>query len=75
MKPPKKKEEEAMMMNPKMKKMASEDETEAALENVETEEDINLSVGNDESEKESTEASIRSELIEFVSARLSKNSK
>jgi len=55
--------------------MASEDETEAALENVETEEDINLSVGNDESEKESTEASIRSELIEFVSARLSKNSK
>ena len=77
MKPLKKKEEEdAMMNNPKMmKKMASEDETEAALENVEAEEDINLSVGNDESAKESTEASIRSELIEFVSARLSKNSK
>jgi len=56
-----------------MKKMASEDEAEAALEEVEAEETIDLSVGNDESE--SAEASVRSELVEFVSARLGKNSK
>ena len=71
MKPVKKEDEEAMMM----KKKASEDEAEAALEEVEAEDTVDLSVGNDESETESAEASIRSELVEFVSARLGKNSK
>lgn len=66
------KEEEAMMMK---KKMASEEsEVEAALETVETEETVDLSVGSDEAETESAEASIRQELVQFVSARLNKTS-
>lgn len=73
----KKEEEEAMMMK---KKMASEEtenleEAESALEEVEAEETVDLSVGSDESETESAEASIRAELVEFVSARLGKTSK
>ena len=72
----KKEEEEAMMMK---KKYASEDESveeaESALEEVEAEETVDLSVGSDESETESAEASIRAELVEFVSARLGKTSK
>lgn len=72
----KKEEEEAMMTK---KKMASEDESvkeaESALEEVEAEETVDLSVGSDESETESAEASVRSELVEFVSARLGKTSK
>ena len=56
-------------------KASEEDEAEAALEEVEAEETVDLSVGNDESETESAEASVRSELVEFVSARLGKNSK
>jgi len=68
----KKEEEEAMMMK---KKMASEEsEVEAALETVETEETVDLSVGSDEAETESAEASIRQELVQFVSARLNKTS-
>lgn len=72
-KPPMKKEEEATMVT---KKMASEvQEAESALESVEAEEVVDLSVGSNESESESAEASIRAELLEFVSARLgSKNS-
>jgi len=70
-KPSMKKEEEAMMMKPS-KKMAAE-EAVAALETVETEEAIELSVGSDSTE--SPVEAIRSELVEFVSARLSKNSK
>ena len=67
-----KKEEEPMMMK---KKMASEEsEVEAALETVETEETVDLSVGSDEAETESAEASIRQELVQFVSARLNKTS-
>lgn len=58
---------------PAEKNMASEDEAEAALEEVETEETLDLSVGNDETD--SAEANIRSELVEFVSARLGKTSK
>jgi hypothetical protein len=45
------------------------------LEEVESEETVDLSVGSDESETESAEASVRSELVEFVSARLGKTSK
>jgi hypothetical protein len=74
MKPPKKKEGEAVMK----KMMAAEDNVEAAesaLEEVEAEQTVDLSVGGDESETESAEASIRSELVEFVSARLGKTSK
>jgi hypothetical protein len=73
MKPPKKKGEETMV-----KKMTSEDpvvEAESALEEVEAEETVDLSVGGDASETESAEASIRAELVEFVSARLGKTSK
>ena len=56
----------------KMKKMASEsEEAVAALEEVETEEEAELSVGSDETETPAE--SIRSELLEFVSARLHKN--
>lgn len=69
---PAKKEEEAMMK--KMPKASEETEAEAALEEVEAEETIDLSVGSDESETESAEANIRAELVEFVSARLSKTS-
>ena len=36
------------------------------LEEVEAEETVDLSVGNDESETESAEASVRSELVEFM---------
>ena len=71
-KPPMKKEEEKAVMTP-MKKMASEDEAVSALEQVETEETVDLSVGSDDVESQ-TDA-IRAELVEFVSARLSKNSK
>jgi hypothetical protein len=70
-KPAVKKEEEAMMMKPS-KKMASE-EALSALEEVEVEETVELSVGDDETESQAD--SIRAELVEFVSARLSKNSK
>lgn len=65
------------MMKPEEEKpkASEEDEAEAALEEVEAEETVDLSVGNDESETESAEASVRSELVEFVSARLGKNSK
>ena len=69
MKMKKKEEEEAMM--PK-KKMASEDEAVSALEEVEAEETVELSVGSDETESQAD--SIRAELVEFVSARLNKNS-
>ena len=72
MKPATKKEEEEAMMPKPSKKMASE-EALAALETVETEEAIELSVGSDTAESQ-VEA-VRSELVEFVSARLSKNSK
>lgn len=65
-----KKEEEAMMKP--TKKMASE-EAVSALEEVEAEETVELSVGSDETESQAD--SIRAELVEFVSARLSKNSK
>lgn len=68
MKPLKKEEKK-----PADKNVASEDEAEAALEEVETEETLDLTVGNDETE--SAEANIRSELVEFVSARLGKTSK
>jgi len=51
------------------------EEAESALEEVEAEETVDLSVGNDESESESAEASVRSELVEFVSARLGNTSK
>lgn len=71
---PAKKEEEAMMMK-KPRASEDEDDAEAALETVEAEESIDLTVGGDDSSTESAEASIREELIEFVSARLSKNSK
>lgn len=54
----------------KDKKMASE-EAVAALEEVETPKEVELSVGSDEAE--SSVESIRSELLEFVSARLLKN--
>jgi hypothetical protein len=54
----------------KDKKMASE-EAVAALEEVETENEIELSVGSNDTE--SSVESIRSELVEFVSARLHKN--
>ena len=58
------------------KEKASElEEAESALEEVEAEETVDLSVGNDESETESAEASVRSELVEFVSARLGNTSK
>lgn len=74
----KKDEEKAMMMKKKMK--ASEEtenleEAESALEEVEAEETVDLSVGSDESETESAEANVRSELVEFVSARLGNTSK
>ena len=69
MKMKKKEEEEAMMLK---KKMASEDEAVSALEEVEAEETVELSVGSDETESQAD--SIRAELVEFVSARLNKNS-
>lgn len=72
MKPPKKEDDAKVMPSPKKEK-ASEEEVEAALEEVEPTEDVNLSVGNDETEAESAEASIRTELVEFVSARLRNN--
>ena len=65
----------AVMKPEEEKPKASEDEAEAALEEVEAEETVDLSVGSDESETESAEASIRSELVEFVSARLGNTSK
>jgi len=71
----KKEEEEAMMMKKKASEDESIEEAESALEEVEAEETVDLSVGNDESETESAEASIRAELVEFVSARLGKTSK
>jgi hypothetical protein len=55
------------------KKKASQDETVSALEEVEAEETVVVSVGSDETESQAD--SIRAELVEFVSARLSKNSK
>lgn len=70
MKPAKK--EETATMNPKMKKMASE-EMDSALDNVESEDTVDLSVGEDS--VESQDHSVRAELLEFVSARLNKNSK
>jgi hypothetical protein len=66
----KKKEEEG-----KASESDSLEEAESALEEVEAEETVDLSVGNDESESESAEASVRSELVEFVSARLGNTSK
>ena len=66
----KKKEEEG-----KASELDSLEEAESALEEVEAEETVDLSVGNDESESESAEASVRSELVEFVSARLGNTSK
>jgi len=73
-----KKEEKAMMNNnPKLKKMMASEETEleTALDTVETDDTVSISVGNDELEAESSQASIRAELVEFVSARLGKTSK
>jgi hypothetical protein len=55
------------------KKKASQDEAVSALEEVEAEETVVVSVGSDETESQAD--SIRAELVEFVSARLSKNSK
>jgi hypothetical protein len=58
------------------KEKASElEEAESALEEVEAEETVDLSVGSDETETESAEASVRAELVEFVSARLGNTSK
>jgi hypothetical protein len=51
------------------------EEAESALEEVEAEETVDLSVGSDETETESAEASVRAELVEFVSARLGNTSK
>ena len=51
------------------------EEAESALEEVEAEETVDLSVGSDEAETESAEASVRAELVEFVSARLGNTSK
>ncbi len=67
---------EALEKKKEEKEKASElEEAESALEEVEAEETVDLSVGNDESETESAEASVRSELVEFVSARLGNTSK
>ncbi|MFM8759787.1 MAG: hypothetical protein ACKODS_09640, partial [Methylophilaceae bacterium] len=60
-------EDEAMMM----KKKASED-VEEVLEQVEAEQSIDLGVGNDTTDH--SVENVRAELIEFVSARLGKNS-
>ena len=60
-------EEEAMMM----KKKASEDNVEA-LEQVEADHSIDLGVGDDTADH--SVENVRAELIEFVSARLSKTS-
>ena len=65
----------SVMMNMHMTKSDELEEAESALEEVEAEETVDLSVGNDESETESAEASVRSELVEFVSARLGNTSK
>jgi hypothetical protein len=66
------KKEEAAVMPPKKKPMASEDESVSALEEVEVEETVDLSVGSDETETKTE--TVRAELLEFVSARLGKNS-
>lgn len=72
----KKEEEEARMTTPVRKASEEEseaevaEEAEAALEEAEAEDTVDLSVGSDESETESAEASVRSELVEFVSSRL-----
>jgi hypothetical protein len=68
---PKSKKEEEAVMKP-TKKMAAE-ESVSALEDVEAEEVVALSVGGDDTESQTD--TIRAELVEFVSARLSKNSK
>ena len=64
----KKKEEEAVMK----KKTASTDDNVSALEEVEVENTVDLSVGSDETETHTE--TVRAELLEFVSARLGKNS-
>ena len=70
---------EALEKKKEEKEKASEsdelEEAESALEEVEAEETVDLSVGSDESETESAEASVRAELVEFVSARLGNTSK
>lgn len=63
----KKDEEEAMIMT---KKKASEDDVEV-LEQVEAEHSIDLGVGDDIADH--SVSSVRAELVEFVSARLNKN--
>lgn len=68
---PKTQKEEEAVMKP-MKKMAAE-ESVSALEDVEAEEVVALSVGGNDEESQTD--TIRAELVEFVSARLSKNSK
>jgi len=70
MKPSKK--EEKGMMNPTIKKNMSSEEIVSALEEIEPEDNIDLGVGNDTIESQAD--SIRAELIEFVSARLNRNS-
>lgn len=62
----KKEEEDAMMM----KKKASEDDVEV-LEQVEAEHSIDLGVGDDIADH--SVSNVRAELVEFVSARLNKN--
>jgi hypothetical protein len=62
----KKDEEEAMMM----KKKASEDDVEV-LEQVEAEHSVDLGVGDDIADH--SVSNVRAELVEFVSARLNKN--
>jgi hypothetical protein len=70
---------EALEKKKEEKEKASEsdelEEAESALEEVEADETVDLSVGSDASETESAEASVRAELVEFVSARLGNTSK
>jgi hypothetical protein len=66
------KKEEKGMMNPMMKKNMSSEEIVSALDDIEPEDTIDLGIGNDTIESQAD--SIRAELIEFVSARLNRNS-
>lgn len=65
--------EEAAVVPPKKKPTASEDESVSALEEVEVEETVDLSIGSNETETETKTETVRAELLEFVSARLGKN--
>ena len=74
MKKEKTKKEEAAMDPSMMKKKpkAAEDENVSALEEVEVEDTVDLSIGGDATENKTE--TVRAELLEFVSARLGKNS-